>query len=487
MEKPLSILFVASEVFPFAKVGGVADIAFSLPLALREYGHDVRVMLPRYGCVSERKYRIHEINRLRDMSIPINNTTELATVKSSSIQNARAKVQAYITTNEKYFNAKKGIYSNPKTGKEYPDNDERFIFFCRSVIDSCRLLQWYPDVIHCNDWQTAMVPAYAKVLFPEEFKNTKIVFTIHNFSQQGEFPLESFDKTGLPGKAKTAFTHNKKLNFMKAAIKYADFITTVSKTYAEDILKDSKYSNGLNAVLKKEQKKFKGILNGLDIWTWNPKRDKLIKKKYSNKYNEYKSANKAELLKRFDLQGEDDTPVIAMITRLDEHKGIPLLLTALPEILKNDVRFVLLGEGQSELKKQLKLIAQKYESKMSIKFEFEEELAHLVEAGSDIYLLPSLYEPFGLNALYSLSYGVAPVVHATGGLIDIVKEFDTKKKKGNGFVFTDFKPADFVKAVNRALDIYKNKELWEKLIENGMSANNSWAESVVEYDNIYNS
>ncbi len=487
MDKPLSILFAASEVFPFAKVGGVADVAFSLPLALREYGHDVRVMLPKYGCISERKNRIHEINRLRDMSIPISDTTEKATVKSSSIQNARVKVQAYITTNEKYFNAKKGIYANPQTGKEYPDNDERFIFFCRSVIESCLVLNWFPDVIHCNDWQTALIPAYAKVLFPEEFKDTKIIFTIHNFSNQGEFPIESFDKTGLPGKSRSSFTHKKMMNFMKGAIKYADFITTVSETYASDIIKDPQYSNELHSYLKKEQNKFKGILNGYDQWTWNPKRDKLIKKKLGKKFSDYKSENKEALLYEFGLEGIEDTPVLAMITRLDEHKGIQLLLDALPEILKNDVRFVLLGDGPSEYKKQIKNLVKKYSEKFSAKFEFEEVLAHQIEAGSDIYLLPSQYEPCGLNALYSLTYGSVPVVRATGGLTDIVKEFDLKKEEGNGFVFEKYKAQALIEAVGRALKVYEDKEKWAVLVENGMSEDNSWADAVEEYDEIYNS
>lgn len=484
MSKPLSILFVTSEVIPFIKVGGLADVSYSLPLAVRDLGHDIRVMIPKYGCVSERRNRIHEINRLRDVPIRIGKTSEPATVKSSSMNNPRTKVQAYITTNYKYFDSKKGIYENMNTGVQYPDNDERFIFFCRSVIETCLILSWFPDIIHCNDWQTALIPAYAKTLFAEEFKKTKFVFTIHNFHEQGEFPATSFAKTGLPEKLKDDFIHRKNVNFVKGALKYADYVTTVSPNYAKEIVSDDKYTNGLSAVLSK-MKNFKGILNGIDPWYWNPAKDKLLKKKFTDDFWDFKEPNKSFVLKKFDLEEKEGTPLIAMITRLDEQKGIGLVLESAETFLKGNVQFVLLGEGNPVLKQKLTLLSKKFKDKFAVSFGFNEELAHRIEAGADIYILPSQHEPCGLNALYSLAYGAIPVVRETGGLQDIATDINDEKLTGNAFVFKNYKSADLLKAINRAVRLYSNKKNWEKIAVQNMNEDYSWKQHVGEYDEIY--
>jgi starch synthase len=484
MAKPLSILFVTSEVIPFVKVGGIADVSYSLPLAIRDIGHDIRVMIPKYGSVSERKNRIHEINRLRDIPIPVAKGTDLATVKSSSMNNPRTKVQAYITTNQKYFDSKKGIYENKNTGEPYPDNDERFIFFSRSVIETCLMLGWFPDIIHCNDWQTALVPVFAKILFAEEFKKTKFVFTIHNFHEQGEFPLSTFNKTGLPEKVKKDFLHRKKINFLKAAFQYADYITTVSPNYANEIKKDSKYTNGLNTTIAK-LKNFKGILNATDPWNWNPAKDKIIKKKFNGEFHDYKSTNKQSLCKTLNIEYNEDIPIISMITRIDEHKGIPLLIESLEKILKENIHFILLGEGNLVLKQKLNSIAKKNTKKFTLITGFDEELAHKIEAGSDIFLMPSQNEPCGLNALYSLAYGALPVVRETGGLKNIVQDIDEKKLIGNGFVFKYYKSNELIKAIKRAIKLYKNKKSWEKIALKNMKEDYSWKKLVKHYDEIY--
>ncbi|MFH1051348.1 MAG: glycogen/starch synthase [bacterium] len=484
MFKPLSILFVTSEVIPFIKVGGIADVSYSLPLAVRDLGHDIRVMIPKYGCISERRNRIHEINRLRDIAIPIGKSSDTATVKSSSMNNPRTKVQAYITTNNKYFDSKKGIYENMNTGEPYPDNDERFMFFCRSVIETCLILSWFPDVIHCNDWQTALLPAYAKIMHPEEFKKTKFVFTIHNFHEQGEFPAISFSKTGLPEKVKKDFIHKKNMNFVKGALAFADYVTTVSPGYAKEITSDTQYTNGLSAILSK-MKNFKGILNGIDPWYWNPTKDKLLKKKYSNDFWDFKETNKSFVLKKFNLEEKENVPLIAMITRLDDQKGIPLVIEAAESFLKDDVQFVLLGEGNPGLKQKLTSLAKKYNDKFAVSFGYNEELAHRIEAGADIYLLPSQHEPCGLNALYSLAYGALPIVRETGGLKDIVTDINEEKLTGNGFIFKNYKSADLLKAINRAIRLYSRKEDWEKIAVNNISQDYSWKKRVAEYDDIY--
>lgn len=483
MAKPLSILFVTSEVFPFVKVGGKADVSFSLPIALRDLGHDIRVMVPKYGVISERKNRIHEINRLKDIPIQVGDRSDPATIKSSSVFNPRTKVQAYITTNTKYFDAKKGIYYDPKTGKEYKDNDERFIFFSRTVVETCLLLGWFPDIIHCNDWQSGIVPAFIKVMFPQKFKKTKVLYTIHDFYQQGVFPAQSFEKTGLPKEIRQNFIHKNNFNFLKGGLHYSDRITTVSPTYAAEILKEKVMSNGLNSLLIEKGDNFSGILNGLDNWVWSPKVDPMIANNYTGDYAKYKSLNKKALLKTFKLEYNAENPVIAMITRLHAQKGISLLLETAEKLLQEDLQIIILGDGEAEFKNELKNLAKKYPTKFATKTGFDEDLAHQIEAGADMFLIPSVYEPCGLNAMYSLLYGTIPIVRATGGLKDIVKEYDLKTKKGNGFVFKNSVQNDLFGAVKKAVDLFRRTDEWEALAVAGMNSDFSW--DAKKYSDLY--
>ncbi len=486
MAKPLNILFVASEIYPIAKTGGVADVAFGLPLALRDLEHDVRVMLPKYGAISERKNRIHEINRLKDIPITVGEREELATVKSSSIVNTRTKVQAYMTTNRYYFDSKWGLYSDPETGEEYADNDERFIFFSRSVIQTCLLLGWFPHIVHCNDWHTALVPMYMKVLHPDKFKNTKVVFTIHNGTNQGVFPFkDTFKKTGLPDSVAEDVKHKNKFNFLKAGLLYADHITTVSETYGKELLNDAELTNGLHAVLKKRKEVFTPIINGIDTTIWSPEKDKLISKRYSLDTIEKKDDNKQALLAKFSLDYKEHVPVIAMISRLVEQKGLGLLRQAAEVLFRQDIQFVVLGEGDKDIEDWLKSLATSYPNKVGVKIGFDEPLSHLIEAGADMYLMPSLHEPCGLNQLYSFAYGTVPIVRATGGLIDTVQEFDPKAKTGNGFVFERYNANEMLESIHRALNTYNNKELWHTVIRNGMTEDHSWNYSSKKYEEIY--
>ncbi|MBS1538661.1 MAG: glycogen synthase GlgA [Bacteroidetes bacterium] len=486
MAKPLSILFVSSEVYPFAKTGGLADVSYSLPLALRELGHDIRVMMPKYGSISERKNRIHEINRLRDFAIMVGDVESIATVKSSAITTSRSKVQAYITTNQNYFEANKGFYSDPITGIDYPDNDERFIFFNRTVLQTCILLGWFPDIIHCNDWQTGLVPAIARTDYAEEFKNAKIIYTIHNFGNQGSFPASSLMKTGLTSPEDIAkITHNDRLNFMKAGIAYSDQITTVSPTYCAEILRNEQSSNGLNEVLRSRGDDMLGILDGVDLLTWNPKIDPFIAKNYDNLSVQDKIYSKEALLHRFGLPMRSNTPLIGMISRLNEQKGVRLIIEAAEQLFAENLQFVLLGEGDPALEAGLQEITERYPEKASIKIGFDDELAHLIEAGSDMFMMPSLYEPCGLNQQYSLVYGTVPIVRSTGGLADTVREFNPQKADGNGFVFQNFDAQEMVSAVRRALAMYSRQDVWSMVVQNGMTEDLSWSRSAKQYSELY--
>lgn len=481
--KPLSILYVASEVYPFAKTGGLADVGYSFPISIRDLGHDIRVMLPKYGNISERKNHIHQINRLCDIPIPVGGIMEPATVKSSSINNPRTKVQAYVTTNFNYFDAKKGLYSDPVTGASY-NNDERFIFFNRTVIQTCLLLGWYPDLIHCNGWQTGLLPAYLRTIYAKEFAKTKIVFTIHNFSEQGIFPAASAAKTGLPADAQAHITHNKQLNFTKAALHYADRVTTVSPSYAAEIKKDKKIGATLVPVIKSMD--IPGIINGIDPYGWNPKTDSMISRHYDfHSWRQGKHANKHHLTAKLGLHYDEKLPLIGMISRISETKGIPLFIKAAQKILNEKVQLVFLGDGDVKMKKELEKIAAKNKKNFAVRLGFDDELAHLIEAGADMYLMPSQYEPCGLNQMYSMMYGTVPIVRATGGLIDTVQDYDAKKNIGNGIVFKKFDEADMLSAVKRAVKLYSDHDGWTHLVKNCMASDFSWLKSAKQYDEIY--
>ncbi|HRP02459.1 MAG TPA: glycogen/starch synthase [Candidatus Kapabacteria bacterium] len=485
MAKGLNILFVSSELYPFAKESGIGDVAFSLPLALKELGHDVRVIFPKYGVVSEKKFKIHYVNRLRDIPIKILDKYESAAIKSSIITNQKAKVQTYVVSNDYYFDKRKGIYHDPVTWEEYPDNAERFIFFNKAVAETCSMLGWVPNIIHCNDWQSALLPAMLKELYPHQFKKTKTIFTIHNFYKQGVYDLKEFDKTGLSSIFLNDFKFKNKFNFLKGAIKHSNFITTVSKAYAKELMNDKSYSNGLNQVLKERSSIFKGINNGVETSTWNPYRDEYLKYKLKGDMEEFKANNKELLQKEFQLDDDPDIPIFGMVPRIGYQKGTQLLIDAADKIFKNNVRIVLLGEGDNDLKNDLRVVADKYPNQLKLRYEFNEPLSHIIEAGSDFFMMPSQYEPFGLNFLYSMIYGTIPLVRYTGGFVDLSVNIEKNNKKGNAIVFEKYEVDDFVNAIERAVDLYNNKEYYKEIVERNRQHDFSWKKSAKEYVSIY--
>ena len=487
MSKPLNILFVSSEVEPFAKTGGLADVSSSLPKAIKESGHEIRIMMPRYHTISERKFKLHDIIRLKDIPIPVGDSVELGNVKSSFISNLKDKVQVYFLDNEKYF-GRDGIYQNPTSKKDFPDNDERFIFFGHGVLETLKRLGWQPDIIHCNDWQTGLIPAYLKTLHSSDpfFKNMKTVFTIHNMAYQGSFPPETFAKSGLPKDlfhAEGVEAYGK-FNFLKTALYFADAITTVSQKYAEEICQSEELGAGLNGLLSHRKKDLHGILNGIDYNQWDPLSDDHIYRKYDLKSLEAKTDNKKALAKRFGLSYSDSVPVVGAISRLVEQKGFDLVLEAMDELMKLDIQFILLGSGDPKAEKKFEGFHKKYASKMGVFFGFDEELAHLIEAGSDLFLMPSRYEPCGLNQMYSMRYGTVPIVRATGGLDDTVEDY-SGNGKGTGVKFEKFDAKELVKAVQRGMKIYQQPDEWKKLMRNGMMKDFSWEHSAKKYVGLY--
>lgn len=487
--KKYKILFVTSEVVPFIKTGGLADVSSALPQMLAELGHEVRIVVPKYGIVDDRKYKIHEVVRLKDIQIKIGDKDVTFSLKSCFLPGQRVRVQIYFLDNEKYFKSRSSLYADPLTGKDYPDNDERFTLLSKSVFELISKLGWEPDIIHCNDWQTGLIPAYLKTSYKNDplFSKFKTLFTIHNLAYQGEFKTSSFKNLGLDENLNNdnGILKNGKVNLMKSGLLYADVINTVSKTYAEEIRTDNDIGAGLKDILSKRKKDLYGIVNGIDYKVWNPEKDKHIKKKYSVKNLQAKYLNKEELAEKFNLKASINTPIIGIIARMFDSKGFDLIKDVFTDLMKLDIQMVLLGIGDQKYHTFFNKMSSKYSKKFACYLGFNDELAHIIESGSDMFLMPSQYEPCGLNQMYSLVYGTVPIVREIGGLADTVVNYDEKKDTGNGFMFKNYDSKEMLKEIKRALKIYKNKEAWQKIMKTGMKSDFSWKSSAKQYIDLY--
>lgn len=453
----LKVLLASSEVVPFAKTGGLADVAGSLPLALEDAGLDVRVIMPKY-----------------------------ASVKVKEDETVIGKeVKVYFVKNDDYFNRKE-LYGD-KFG-DYPDNLDRFAFFSREVLERCKREDFKPDIIHCNDWQTALIPVYLNTLYKFDpfFANTKTLFTIHNMAYQGVFPKEEFPKLGLDWALFSIqyFEFYDKVNLMKAGLVYSDAISTVSPTYSKEILTDE-FGCGLEGVLKTRQDVLSGILNGIDAEVWNPETDRKIFKHYSSKDPENKAINKEKLQLETGLKVDREIPMIGVISRLADQKGFDLLAKIIDEVLNTKVQFILLGTGDNKYHVLFEKMAKMHPKNASINLKFDAVLAQRIYAASDLFLIPSRYEPCGLGQMISFRYGAIPVVRQTGGLKDSVTEYDLKTGEGNGFTFSEYKAEAFHSAIKRGLNMYRNRAAWEDLVKKVMTLDYSWKSSAKEYIKLY--
>jgi starch synthase len=488
--KKLKILFVTSELFPFVKTGGLADVSAALPQMLTELGHEVRIIVPKYGAIDSRKYKIHDVVRLKDLTLKIGDKDVVFSVRSSFLPSPKVRVQIYFLDNNEYYGSRKSLYKDPLTGSDFKDNDERFILLSRAIFELILKLGWIPDIIHCNDWQTGLAPVYLKTIYKNEpqFANFRILFTVHNLAEQGAFPKTSFEKTALPEELNSetrGILHDGKLNFVKGGLMFADYVNTVSAGYAKEIVHSKELTGGLNKILEKRKNVLSGLMNGIDTEEWNPEKDRYIPKKYSAKSITDKVENTKALLERFNLEYDPKVPVIGIISRLNDSKGIDLVVDAFPKLLKNNVKVILLGVGDKKYHAAFQKFGTKYPDKFGYFLGFSDELAHLIEAGTDIYLMPSKSEPCGLNQMYSLAYGTVPIVRETGGLADIVVRYNDKTEDGNGFMFKEYSSDAMLKEIERALKVFQDKKVWVKLIKNGMKLDFSWLSSAKAYIELY--
>ncbi|MBQ3547533.1 MAG: glycogen synthase GlgA [Clostridia bacterium] len=467
----MKVLFATSEAYPFAMSGGLADVAGALPKALRKRMVGCRIILPLYGTISEEMRQ--KMTFICNITVPVAWRRQYCGVFEAHLDG----VIYYFIDNQYYFK-RDSLYG-------FYDDAERYAFFSRAVLEVLPHINFTPDIIHCNDWQTALIPVYHDAYYKQNdfYKNIKTVFTIHNIQYQGKYGYDLYnDVVGLPIERFGILQYENCINFMKGAIQCADKITTVSPTYSREIL-EPYYSHGLDGILKEFTYKLCGIVNGIDVEVYNPETDPLIYKSFTAEDMSGKAVNKAELQKELGLPVRDDIPVIGIVTRLVKHKGLDLVKRVFEELLQADLQFAILGSGEWEFETFFYEMAQKYPEKVGLKLGFNPTLAHRIYAGADIFLMPSQSEPCGLAQMVALRYGTIPIVRETGGLNDTIKDSDDGK--GNGFTFANYNAHDMQNTIWRAIDGFKNREGWQILQKRAMLCDNSWKTSANAYIGLY--
>lgn len=463
----MHITFCAVEAVPFAQTGGLGDVCGSLPLALAPKGVSCTIILPRYKFIDAKKFGI----------TPVDKNLSRAVISP--------KLDVYFVEHE-YYGKRNGIYGD--NGDDYPDNLERFQYYCSRVFKTLEQVKKKTDILHCHDWHTGLIPAYLK----EHYKNSslsavKTILTIHNMAHQGIFPRDRFSGLNLPATFDSPqyLEYFGQINFLKGGIVFSDKVTTVSKQYAKEIL-SKEFGCGLENVLRARPEPVVGILNGINHDVWNPANDPAIAQTYTkDEVTHGKTANKAKLQQILKLPQRDDVPLFAFVSRLVHQKGVDLILEVMDQFLEMDVQVVMLGTGDRRYEKQVKVYTDKLPQKIWANFEFDDSLAHQVYAGADWFLMPSRFEPCGLSQMISMAYGTIPIAFKTGGLVDTVEPFDAARLKGNGLLFNHFTKKDFLQTLRQAMDIYRDERKFHSLRQNALTEDFSWDHAAEEYIKVY--
>ena len=471
----MRVLFAVSECGPFAKSGGLADVAGSLPKELKNLGTDIRVILPKYGTIADEFKR--GMKKIKEFTVPVGWRQQYCGIDEMEHQG----IIYYFVDNEYYYK-RDHLYG-------YYDDGERFAYFNRAVLEAMAQLNFFPDVLHCHDWHTAMIPYLLRTEYykRQNYGLVRTIFTIHNLQFQGIFPKEVLkDLLGLNDLSyhlrHLEFFDN--VNFMKGALIAADKITTVSPTYKNEIQTES-FGEKLDGLLHTREDDLIGILNGIDEDFYNPLNDPYIYQPYSANDFRKKSINKKEIQKQFGFPIEENTPLMVMVSRLTRQKGIDLVKCVLREILQEDLQVIILGTGDFEYEEHLRQAARIYPEKLKVYTGFNEELAHKLYAAADLFLMPSLFEPCGLGQLIAMKYGAIPIVRETGGLNDTVMAWNEFTGEGTGFSFCHFNAHDMLHTIRRAIEFYHDKDVWETLIKRVMELDYSWAQSAFRYNQLY--
>ncbi len=477
----LNILIAASEVVPFAKTGGLADVAGALPKALGKLGHDVRIVMPRYYIVDREKYGLKPLEGSLGVPMGIMGE-EWARVYEGVIPNS--DVPIYFIEHDTFF-GRNGLYDD--NGEGFSDNDNRFLFFSRAVMQLAKKLHFHPDVIHANDWHTAAIPVLLNTVYAYDsnFAHTGSLLSIHNLQHQGKFYKGVMDVLGIGWEHYYEFEEFGSVNLLKGGIVHADAISTVSQKYAQEI-RTREFGWGLEGLIDSHTEKLHGILNGVDYDEWSPTIDTLIPKAFDVEDMEGKKVCKSVLQQTFNLPQKEDIPLIGLVGRLVEQKGIALLAAAIHKILDMDIQIVMLGAGEKWAESFFSDIARTYPEKFGCYIGYRNDLAHQIEAGSDLFLMPSLFEPCGLNQIYSLRYGTLPIVRATGGLDDTIENYQNDSLHGTGFKFYDATPEALINTLGWAIYTwYNDRKGFEQMRMNAMRQRFDWMSAAKEYDVLY--
>jgi starch synthase len=477
----LSIAFVASEVAPFAKSGGLADVAGALPRELHKLGHDVRVFMPLYSNIQHSTLGLVPVAAVTDVVVALGALDYRFSLLVGKLPYSEVPT---------YFVNCPALFHRPSMYTSDHDEHLRFLLLQRAVLESCQRLRFAPNILHCNDWHTALLPLLLKSVYAWDklFAQTRSLLSIHNIGYQGHFSSSTLGHMHL-GKNAALLDSNElahgRINWLKEGVRHADRVSTVSPTYASEITTPLG-GHGLDTALLARGDTIVGILNGVDYDEWNPATDTHLPVRYSATDLSGKAQVKAELIKRMNLQITPTTPMIGIVSRLTLQKGFDLLFDALPTLLRQrDVAFTIIGSGEPRYEKFFAELAAQFPDRVAFHNGYSEELAHWIEAGSDLFLMPSMYEPCGLNQMYSLKYGTIPIVRHTGGLADSVHMWNAETQTGNGVVFNDFDATGVTWALHTALDLYKSPNAWQRITQNAMASDYSWQQQVVEYQSLY--
>jgi starch synthase len=474
----VNIVFAASECVPYSKTGGLADVVGALPKALAELGHNVTVYLPKYKQTLLKDPQVV----LRSLTIPFDDQYRFCSVVDGG---KHAGVQFYFIDYPPFFD-RDALYGTP--AGDYPDNAERFALYSRAVLEASKILG-VPRVFHCHDWQSALVPVLLRTSYAGDpvFQSTSTLFTIHNIGYQGIFPPDILPLLMLPWDLLTIDKMEfwGKVNFLKGALAFSDFITTVSRKYSLEI-QSPEYGFGLDGVLRARSGTVSGILNGVDYGEWSPEADKFIVRPYSPEHLEGKTECKYDLLRQFGLSGASvELPVIGIVSRFAAQKGFDLIAEIADDLSRLPLVLAVLGSGDREYQDLFAKLNRQHPDKFAVKIVYDNALAHRIEAGADMFLMPSRYEPSGLNQMYSLKYGTVPIVRSTGGLDDSIEPWDAKTGNGTGFKFTSYSGSALLASIHEALRTFADKPSWRKLMLNGMKKDFSWKSSAREYVKLY--
>ena len=477
VNRPLRILVLAAECTPFVKTGGLADVIGALPKAIKAMGHDVRVCIPRYGRIDPVKFDLTEV--VAPYPVPLDGQTERASIWQTTMN---GDVPVHMVENAKYYD-RDGIYM-------YPDDAERFVFFCRAALESLKRMDWQPDIIHCHDWHTGIVPNWLKTLYADDpfFAETATVYTFHSLTYQGIFGYRVLEIAGID---EYGFIYHPEMadlsevvDLMGRGIYFADMISTVSEQYAREVLRPE-HGELLDPILRERADRLAGILNGIDYETMNPATDPHLAAHYDLERLDQRLENKLALQKEAGLPQDPDKPLLGMVSRLTDQKGLDILSKVLEPLLQMDVQFVLLGTGDQGYHDLLTKLARTYPERAAIFLTFNAALTQKIHAGADMYLMPSRVEPCGTGQMIAMHYGSVPIVRATGGLADTVQDYDPRAGTGNGFVFEAYDHWALFAAIVRALESYKYKERWRELQVRNMERDFSWDASAQKYVKLY--